>query len=120
MTDAEQSAMIEVERNALGAMLVLFASAREIEAVAASDARLMAAADAITRIAETLDQVSDQVLRKLSSVNITSEGGLSALIAARLSQVGFALPLYGDASEFFAPIEATVDKVLKGARLHMH
>ena len=67
-----------------------------------------------------MDQVSDDVLLKLVTVNQLSEGLLSTLIATRLSEVGFALPHYKDAPSFFAPIEATVDAILRGARHHLH
>lgn len=117
---AEQSALAEVERNGLCASFMLMATARETALEAETDARYIAAADAIRLIAATLDQVGDEVLLRLSSVNINSEGWLSQLIGARLSQVGFALPLYRDAPSFFAPISDKVDAILRNARLHMH
>ena len=41
---------------------------------------------------------------------------LSALIAERMLEVGFALPLYEDAPSFIARIEQIVDKILRNAR----
>jgi len=108
------------ERRSLAAMLALMASARELEGQAQGDARFIVAAANIRLIAGTLDQVSDASILKLASVNDTSEGLLSQLIAARLEQIGFALPLVMGAAEFFAPIEAKVDEILRGARPHMH
>jgi hypothetical protein len=119
MTD-EQSALIKVERSRLSAMLILFAASRDLEATASGDQRFIAAADAIKQIEATLPMIDDAVLLKLVSVNETSEGALSQLIAARLSEVGFALPLYEDAPSFFAPISDKVDTILRNARPHMH
>jgi hypothetical protein len=61
--------------------LVLFAASREVEAAGSGDhryAEAAEAADAIKRIAGTPDQVDDAVLLRLSAVNLTSEGLLSA------------------------------------------
>jgi hypothetical protein len=58
--------------------LVLFAASREVEAAGSGDHRYAEAADAIKRIAGTPDQVDDAVLLRLSAVNLTSEGLLSA------------------------------------------
>jgi len=41
---SETSALVEIERNGLSALVLMLAVAREVEAVTASDARLMAAA----------------------------------------------------------------------------
>ena len=49
-----------------------------------------------------------------------SQGLLTLLITARAMATGFQLPLYVDANEFLAPIEATVDKIMHDARQHMH
>jgi hypothetical protein len=46
MTDAEQSAIIEFERNGLSTMLLLFAASRELATEAATDARYIEAAAA--------------------------------------------------------------------------
>jgi hypothetical protein len=78
MTDAE------IERIRLSQMLRLYAVSREMEAARTGDARFIAAADCLRRMAGTLDQVSDDVLAKLASVNQLSEGLLSKLIAARV------------------------------------
>ena len=102
MTDAETTAL--VERARLSMRLVLFATSREIEAAHSSDHRYAEAADAIRRIAGTMDQVSDDVLLKLVTANQLSEGLLSTLIATRLSEVGGALPVYDDAKAFFQPL----------------
>jgi hypothetical protein len=67
-----------------------------------------------------MGMVSDDVLLKLATANQLSESLLSQLIAARLSEVGGALPLYDDAKAFFAPIEQQVDQILRRARQHMH
>ena len=91
MTDAETTALVERTRLSMG--LVLFAASREVEATGSGDHRYAETADAIKRIAGTMDQVSDDLLLKLVIVNQLSEGLLSTLIAARLSEVGGALPL---------------------------
>ena len=118
MTDDEIAAG---ERKGLLAMLSLTATARELAPQAVSDARYMAAANSIRQIAATLDQIDDAALLKLAHVNRASDGVLLALIAARIEQVGFALPLCEDAAEFFAPIEAKVDTILLHARRdHLH
>jgi len=108
------------ERSGLLSMFKLMAAAREMEGQVQGDVRFTVAAANIRLIAGTLDQVSDASILKLASVNDTSEGLLSQLIAARLEQIGFALPLVMGAAEFFAPIEAKVDEILRGARPHMH
>jgi hypothetical protein len=106
MTDAETTALIERAR--LSMRLVLIAASREVEAMRSGDHRYAKTADAIRRIAGTMDQVNNDVLLKLVTVNQLSEGLLSTLIATRLSEVGFALPHYKDALAFFEPIEAAV------------
>ena len=118
MTDAETTAL--VERARLSMRLVLIAVSREVEAVRSGDHRYAQAADAIRRIAGTMDQVSDDVLLKLVTANQLSEGLLSTLIATRLSEVGGALPLYDDAKAFFQPLVEQVDQILRRARQHMH
>ncbi len=115
MTD-EQSSLIKAERARLSVTLVLFAISRDIDAMATGDQRFIAAADSVKKIEATLHMVDDAVLLKLASVDETSKGGLLALIAARLSEIGFALPLYEDARSFIAPIVATVDRILHDAR----
>jgi hypothetical protein len=119
MTDVE-TALVEIERNGLSASFMLVAIAREVEAVAARDARLMASADNIRLIASTLDMVDDAVVAKLATVNTISEGLLTELITERLAAVGFTLPLCADAKAFFAPIEAMANRILHDARLHIH
>jgi hypothetical protein len=118
MADAETTAL--VERTRLSMTLVLIAASREVEAARGSDHRYAETADAIRRIAGTMDQVSDDVLLKLATANQLSEGLLSQLIAARLSEVGGALPLYDDAKVFFQPLVEQVDQILRRARQHMH
>ena len=119
MTD-EQSSLIKAERARLSVTLVLFAISREIDAMATGDQRFIVAADSVKKIEATLDMVDDAVLLKLSSVDETSKDELLALIAAWLSEIGFALPLYEDAPSFFAPIEARVDQILHDARRYLH
>ena len=119
MTD-EQSSLIKAERARLSVTLVLFAISRDIDAMATGDQRFIAAADSVKKIEATLHMVDDAVLLKLASVDETSKGGLLAMIAARLSEIGFALPLYEDAPSFIAPIEATVDRILHDARRYLH
>jgi hypothetical protein len=114
---SETSALVEVERAGLTMMFALFATSREVEAAGSGDRRY---ADAIKRIAGTLDLISDEVVTKLSAVNEASECLLTTLIAARVEQIGFALPLYADALSFIAPIEAQVDAILQSARSHVH
>ena len=118
MTDAETTAL--VERARLSMTLVLIAASREVEAAGNGDHRYAEAADAIRRIAGTMDQVSDDVLLKLVTANQLSEGLLSQLIATRLSEIGGALPLYDDAKAFFQPLVEQVDQILRRARQHMH
>jgi hypothetical protein len=118
MTDAETTAL--VERARLSMTLVLIAASREVEAARGSDHRYAETADAIKRIAATMDQVSDDVLLKLVTVNQLSEGPLSTLIATRLSEVGGALPVYEDAKAFFQSLVKQVDQILRRARRHMH
>ena len=118
MTDAEQSVL--VERTRLSQMLRLYAISREMEAAKSGDARFIAAADCLRRIAGTLDAVSDDVLAKLASVNQLSEGLLSRLIAARVEQIGGVLPLYADAASFFQPISETLDRILHNARQRLN
>jgi hypothetical protein len=100
--------------------LVLIATSREIEAARSNDHRYAETADAIRRIAGTMDQVSDDVLLKLATAYQLSEGLLSTLIATRLSELGGALPLYDDAKAFFQPLVEQVDQILRRARQHMH
>ena len=88
------------ERARLGVTLALFATSRGIEATGSGDRRYAYAADAIKRIAGTLDQVGDEVLMRLATVNEISNGTLSSLMSARLAEVGFALPTYPDARGF--------------------
>jgi hypothetical protein len=118
MTDAETTAL--VERARLSMRLVLIAVSREVEAVRSGDHRYAQAADAIRRIAGTMDQVSDDVLLKLVTANQLSEDPLSTLIATRLSEVGGALPVYENAKAFFQPISETLDRILRNARLHLN
>jgi hypothetical protein len=121
MTDAaEQSELIKTERTRLSLMFILFAISRDLEAQATGDQRFSLAAASVKRIKVTLDQIEDAVLLKLVFVNEASEGLLSQLIGARLEQVGFALPCYLDAKEFFQPISDKVDRILHAARPHMH
>jgi hypothetical protein len=110
----------EAERNVLCAMLLMMAAARETAPEAERDARYVAAADSIRQIAATMDQIGDDVVLKLFSVNETSEGLLSELISAMVTEVGFALPLYQDAAGFFQPLVERVDQILRKARPHMH
>ena len=100
--NAETTAL--VERARLSMTLVLIAASREVEAARSSDHRYAQAADAIRRIAGTMDQVSDDLLLKLATAKQLSEGLLSTLIAARLSKIGGALPFYDDAKAFFQPL----------------
>ena len=51
-----------------------------------------------------MDKVDDQVLATLASVDQTSGGLLSVLIAERTMATGFQLPCYPDASSFLTPI----------------
>lgn len=118
MTGTEQSVLFE--RTRLSQMLRLYAVSREMEAAKTGDARFIAAADCLRRIAGTLDAVSDDVLAKLVNVNQLSEGLLSKLIAARVEQIGGVLPLYADAASFFQPISEMLDLILRNARLHLN
>jgi hypothetical protein len=116
MTDDEQSATAKVERTRLSLMFTLFAVSRDFEATATGDARYIAAAGSIRQIVATLDQISDDVLLRLATVNELSEGRLLELITARVEQVGGALPCYPDAVAFFEPLVEQVDTILRNAR----
>ena len=118
MSDLADS--ISVERDGLRDMLERVALERENDAQAARDHRYAEAARSIRQIAATMHEVDDAALVKLSVVDQTGQGMLSQLVAARLCEVGFALPLYSSAVEFFAPIEARVDAILRRARPAMH
>jgi hypothetical protein len=111
-TDA-QSALIEIERNSLHTMFTLLAAAREVEAVAYSDARLMASAENIRHIALTMDTVGTEVLVRLATINDLSEGLLARLVVARAAETGMSLPCYPNALAFFDPILAQLDHVLR-------
>jgi hypothetical protein len=80
------------------------------DAEAAQDHRYADAAASIGRIAATMDQIGDDMLEKLASVNETNKGLLSSLMAARLCAIGFELPLFGCAAEFFAVFDALIEK----------
>ena len=68
-----------------------------------------------------MDKVDDQVLATLASVDQTSGGLLSVLIAERAMATGFQLPLLSRCvTSFLAPVEAAVDKIMHDARQHMH
>ena len=108
------------ERARLGVTLALFATSRVIEAAGSGDRRYAYAADAIKRIAGTLDQVGDEVLMRLATINEISNGTLSSLMSARLAEVGFALPTYPDAKGFFQPLVEQVDAILRRARQRLN
>ena len=95
--------------------LALFATSRVIEAAGSGDRRYAYAADAIKRIAGTRDQVGDEVLMKLATINEISNGTLSSLMSARLAEVGFALPTYPDAKGLFQPLVEQADAILRAA-----
>ena len=98
----------------------LFATSRVIEAAGSGDRRYAYAADAIKRIAATLDQVGDEVLMRLATINEISNGMLSSLMSARLAEVGFALPTYPDAKGFFQPLVEQADAILHRARQRLN
>ena len=108
------------ERARLGVTLALFATSRGIEAAGSGDRRYAYAADAIKRIAGTLDQVGDEVLMRLATINEISNGTLSSLMSARLAKVGFALPTYPDAKAFFQPLVEQADAILHRARQRLN
>ena len=64
-----------------------------------------------------MDKVDDQVLATLASVDQTSGGLLSVLIAERTMATGFQLPLL---SRCVIVPRAAVDKIMHDARQHMH
>ena len=104
----------------LGVTLALFATSRGIEAAGSGDRRYAYAADAIKRIAGTLDQVGEEVLMRLATINEISNGTLSSLMSARLAEVGFALPTYPDAKGFFQPLVEQADAILHRARQRLN
>ena len=67
MTD-EQSSLIMVERARLRVTLVLFAASHAVKAAGSGDFRHAEAADAIERIAGTMEMVDGAVLLKLATV----------------------------------------------------
>jgi hypothetical protein len=85
------------------------ATARETGPEVADDLRFTVAADCIEAIAATLDQVPDDTLLRLASVNTATDGLMARLIAARLCAIGFELAPVDDALAFFLPIERTVE-----------
>jgi hypothetical protein len=119
MTD-EPATVIEAARATLTALLALYAASRDVEAAASGDLRFADAADCIKHISATLHEIDDDTLIKLADVDTLSEGGLSKLIASRLSEVGFDLPLYRDATAFFAPVIEQVEKILQRARQNLN
>lgn len=116
----DEQALAETERASLVSMFTACALAREIEADVTGDPHYMAAADSLTRIAASVDQIGDDVMVKLSSVNSTSEGALASLIGERAMAVGFMLPLYENASGFFKPLVEQVDAIIANARKAMN
>ena len=118
MTDTMTAALSERAR--LGVTLALFAISRGIEAAGSGDRRYAYAADAIKRIAGTLDQVGDEVLMRLATINEFSNGTLPSLMSARLAEVGFALPTYPDAKGFFQPLVEQADAILHRARQRLN
>ena len=110
---SEPFSSIKIERAALVQAFVQFSIARETAGEAA-------AAAALTQIAETMNQIDDGTLATLAAVNTISHGMLMTLILARLSEVGFALPCYASASDFFQPISDQINEILRRARQHMH
>ena len=111
MANAETTA--SDEREGLSVMLLVLAVARRIEAKTTGDQRFVAAASSVKQIERTLHRVDDVTLLKLASINAAVDGLLSTLIAVRLEQVGFALPLYPDAAAFFQPVLDHVDAILR-------
>ena len=68
-----------------------------------------------------MDKVDDQVLATLASVDQTSGGLLSVLIAERTMATGFQLPLLSRCVIVpRARPEAAVDKIMQDARQHMY
>ena len=94
--------------------------ARVRQEAATADIEDAYAADAIKRIAGTLDQVGDEVLMRLATINEISNGTLSSLMSARLAEVGFALPTYPDAKGFFQPLVEQADAILHRARQRLN
>jgi hypothetical protein len=115
---SDPAALIAVERAGLRLMFTLMASARETDLAAQHDHRYSEAAASIRRIAATLHQVDDAAMVKLASVDQTAP--LSSLIAQRLVEVGFALPLCADATAFFRPLVEQADAIMQLARSHLH
>ena len=66
-----------------------------------------------------MDKVDDQVLATLASVDQTSGGLLSVLIAERTMATGFQLPCIQMRHRSSRPSRQTVDKIMHDARQHM-
>jgi hypothetical protein len=104
---------IGVERDGLRDMLETVALARETDAEAAHDHRYAEAARNIRLIAATMHQVDDEVMLDVAVINKAGDGMASKLIAARLLAIGFELPPFGSAGEFFALFATMIEKARK-------
>jgi hypothetical protein len=104
---------IDIERDGFAEMLETVAVARETDREAAQDHRYAEAARSIRLIAATMHQVDDAVMLDVAMLNEASDGMASKLIAARLIAIGFELPPFGSAAEFFALFATMIEKARK-------
>ena len=102
---------IDIERDGLRDMLEAVAVARETDAEAQRDHRYAEAARNIRLIASTLHQVDGAVIVDVAMINEASDGMASKLITARLLAIGFELPPFGSAAEFFALFDDRIEKM---------
>ena len=112
------SEIISDERHGLATLFLTTATARETAAEADTDLRYAVAADSIRQIAATLDQVPDDTLLRLATINTACDGLMARVITDRLLALGFELQPCDDALAFFAPIERAVEAMLAKGRLH--
>lgn len=108
------------ERDGMIDMLMRIAAAREAAPEAADDLRYTVAAECITAIAGTLDQVTDDTLMRLATVNTATDGTVARMVTARLLALGFELPPCDDAAAFFAPIVREAERTLHQSRQRLH
>lgn len=116
MTD-EPPALIEVERVRLSLMFTLYAGSRDLEATATGDARYIAPPIAS---GGSWRHWIRSAMTCCCGWRPSTNYPKVQLIAARIEQVGGALPCYPDAAAFFEPITQQVDVILRNARQHMH
>jgi hypothetical protein len=84
-----------------------------VRGVVQRDHRYAKAARSIRLIASTLHEIDDATMVDVAMLNEASDGMASELIAARLCAIGFELPTFANAAEFFALFDALIEKARK-------